>query len=140
MSQVTNWSLDPLLHGNLPTTVLESIFENITFVREFYIMILVLSVMYPIVHKVLLYNFERYRDIKTHGKQIVVLHHAVEALILSLSLPFFTYYKRFNSYNDSFVLCLFTFVLCLFTLFFATDGDNSPVASIFLVSCGTVFQ
>jgi len=92
MSQVTNWSLDPLLHGNLPTTVLESIFENMTFVREFYIMILMLSVTYPIVHKVLLYNFERYREIKTHGKQIVVLHHAVEALILSLSLPFFTYY------------------------------------------------
>ena len=88
----TNWSLDPLLHANLPRAVCESIFANLAYVRLLYIMVMVLSVTYPIVHTVLLKSFERYQRIKTPGKQVVVLHHAVEALVLTLSLPFFTYY------------------------------------------------
>ena len=92
MEQATNWSLDPLLHTNLPAAICESIFANLTFVRMLYLTAMVLSVTYPIVHTVLLKSFKRYQEIKTPGKQVVVLHHAVEALVLTLSLPFFTYY------------------------------------------------
>ncbi|KAL7540046.1 hypothetical protein ACHAXR_010509, partial [Thalassiosira sp. AJA248-18] len=41
-------------------------------------------------HRILT-SFENYRQIKVETRQLVVLHHAVEALILTIATPFFTY-------------------------------------------------
>ena len=119
MSQVTNWSLDPLLHGHLPTPVAESILGNITFLQKIYLVIMMLSITYPIVHKVLLCSFEKYREIRTRGKQIVVLHHAVEALILTISIPFFTYYMikvNFQIHELDEVVSLFRAIAIFFAI------------------------
>jgi len=88
----SSWSLDPLLHASLPEKVYESAIANLTFVQSLYLITLLLSVTYPLVHKLLLKYFEKYNDIKPASKQTVVLHHAVEALVLSIAFPFFTYY------------------------------------------------
>jgi len=44
--------------------------------------------------ELLLKKIEKYNAIKpaTSSKQIIELHHAVEALVLSIAFPFFTYY------------------------------------------------
>ena len=90
----SSWSLDPLLHASLPEKVYESAIANLTFVQSFYLITLLLSVTYPLVHKLLLKKIEKYNAIKpaTSSKQIIELHHAVEALVLSIAFPFFTYY------------------------------------------------
>lgn len=87
----TTWSLDPLLHSVLPDKIADSIFTRLTF-GGFFGMALLLSATYPLLHKLLLKSFENYKDIATPKKQIVSLHHALEALVLSIAFPFFTYY------------------------------------------------
>jgi hypothetical protein len=147
MSQVTNWSLDPLLHGHLPTPVGESIFVNITFLQKFYFVIMMLSITYTIVHKVLLCNFEKYREIRTRGKQIVVLHHAVEALILTISIPFFTYYMikvNFQIHELDEVVSLFgaiaifvAIIMMMYLMEIASRYDGMRLIVLFhhLLSC-----
>jgi hypothetical protein len=96
-TSTSNWSLDPLLYATLPAKVCESIIADLKLIRYVYLVILLLSVTYPLVHKLLLKIFEKYNAIKPPSKQVVVLHHAVEALVLSIAFPFFTYYMvRFN--------------------------------------------
>jgi hypothetical protein len=75
--------------------VYESDFAHLTFVQSVYLITLLFSVTYPlVVHKLLLKKIEKYNAIKpaTSSKQIIELHHAVEALVLSIAFPFFTYY------------------------------------------------
>lgn len=82
------WSLDPLLYASLPEEVYKSVIGDIDIVRGMYIMLLVLPLIYILIHKVLLKFNTRYRGLSnTSSKQIVVLHHAVEALVLSMFLP-----------------------------------------------------
>ena len=50
-----------------------------------------LSLSYPLFHKVL-FRFEKYNAIESSSKQLVVLHHSVEALVLSIATPIFSYY------------------------------------------------
>jgi hypothetical protein len=91
-TSTSNWSFDPLLYATLPAKVCESVIADLDLIRCIYLLILLLSVTYPLVHKLLLKSFEKYNEIKPPNKQIVVLHHAVEALVLSIAFPFFTYY------------------------------------------------
>ena len=90
-NSTSNWSLDPLLYATLPAKVCESIIADLKLIRYVYLVILLLSVTYPLVHKLLLKSFEKYNEIKLPSKQVAVLHHAVEALVLSIAFPFFTY-------------------------------------------------
>ena len=83
------WSLDPLLHHALPAKV---ILSDIGLIQGMPLICLLLSVSYPLIHKILLRFFKSYADITPASKQIVVLHHAVEAIVLSFLFPIFTAY------------------------------------------------
>ena len=103
----TSWSLDPLLHDTLPAKASESIFTDLRTVQLVYLSIMILAIAYPGVHKVLLRFSQQYSDMKRADKQITTLHHAVEALILSIAMPFFSYYMirvNFQVHNDPEVL------------------------------------
>ena len=65
---------------------------DINLFRFFLITPLALALAYPIMHKLLLKMSTRYTEIKIAKKQIVVAHHAIQALVLSILLPIFTYY------------------------------------------------
>ena len=43
-------------------------------------------------HKILLIGSKRYAAMEVPSKQIVVTHHALEAVVLSIIFPFFTYF------------------------------------------------
>lgn len=107
MPSVVSWSLDPLLYASVPTQVSQSILD-ITVVRGIYICAFILSLTYTLVHKQLIQVFARYSSIESKSKQVVVLHHAVEFLVLSISFPFFTYYMikicfQTHELNESFL-------------------------------------
>lgn len=86
------WSLDPLLYGTLPRSFYESVLAD----RRLFITVLAipltLALVYPLMNRILLKHFQQYREIEQAAKKVVVLHHAVEAVILSLIFPIFTYY------------------------------------------------
>lgn len=91
-STTSQWSLEPLLHGHLPTDALLEVGSDIGIIRFCLAAILALSLLFPFTHQLLLKVCKEYRAMKTSKKQIVVVHHALEAVILSVVLPFFTYY------------------------------------------------
>ena len=86
------WSLDPLLYGTLPRSFYESVFAD----RRSFITVLAipltLALIYPLMNRILSKHFQKYREIEPAVKKVVVLHHAVEAVVLSLAFPIFTYY------------------------------------------------
>ena len=105
----TSWSLDPLLHDTLPTEWIESsiLTGDLRTVQLIYLSIMIMAIAYPIVHKVLLRFSQRYSEMNRAGKQITTLHHTVEALILSILTPFFSYFMirvNFQVHNDPDVL------------------------------------
>ena len=92
MTSSTRWSIDPLLHANLPSEFFESIFADLSLVLFLYLLTLVLSVTYSITHKLLLKYSENYVALEGSQKQIIVTHHAIEAVVLSVLFPIFSYY------------------------------------------------
>jgi len=96
MSASTNtgilWSLDPLIHGNLPSAICESIFEHKSFITNFYLGMQLLPVVYLLVHKMLISLSKSYKNITPASKQIAVLHHAVEAIVLTILFPIYSYF------------------------------------------------
>lgn len=92
MSTSTKWSIDPLLHGYLSDDVLEGIFADISNVTFMFTSFISLPLLYPILHKLFLMKFKEYRALEIPSKQIVVIHHAVEAIVLFFILPSFTYF------------------------------------------------
>jgi len=97
-----SWSLDPLLYHNLSEIVCERIIGDIKVTQVALLSGLLLSGFYPIMHKMLLKIFKTYRTINPACKQIVILHHAMEALVLSVLTPIFTYsmFRAFFQVND----------------------------------------
>jgi len=85
-----SWSLDPLLHHTLSKVLCEQILGDLKVTQVALLSGLLLSVCYPFMHKMLLKIFKAYRAINPACKQIVVLHHAMEALVLSFLTPIFT--------------------------------------------------
>jgi len=84
------WSLEPLLRTTVPTEATVSIFEDIVFYRTSFLIFIVISIIYPTVHK-LLQCINSYNDLESLAKQIVVLQHTVEAIVLVIATPIFTY-------------------------------------------------
>jgi hypothetical protein len=86
------WSLDPLLYDTLPRSFYESVCAD----RRLFITVLAipltLALIYPLMNRILLKHFQKYLEIEPAAKKVVVLHHAVEAVVLSLAFPIFTYY------------------------------------------------
>jgi len=101
MSTPTKWSLEPLLHGHLPNDVSEGIFADISFVRFAFAAIISMSLLYPIMHKLLLKTCKNYKSLKNQSKQIVVIHHAVEFIVLFSVLPFYTYFVVRGLFRES---------------------------------------
>ena len=86
------WSLEPLLYASLPENVCVSILSDIIVIRGIYIMAMVLPFTYIMIHKILLKFNTRYRKMSCKPtKQVVVLHHVVESLVLSIFLPIFSF-------------------------------------------------
>ena len=123
----TSWSLDPLLHDTLPTKLIESsiLTGDLRTVQLIYLSVIVLAIAYPIIHKVLLRFSQQYSDMDRAGKQIATLHHAVEALILSIVTPFFSYCVirvNFQVHDDINVLLsdiryMMNLMLCIMTMY-----------------------
>mmetsp|Transcript_19587 Transcript_19587/g.42542 ORF Transcript_19587/g.42542 Transcript_19587/m.42542 type:complete len:388 (+) Transcript_19587:177-1340(+) len=86
------WSLDPLVQKNLPKEVIVSVLEDIDFFRIVFVIFIILSLVYPIAHRILKRFVKNYDAIDSSAKRMVVLHHAVEAVILTVATPLFTYY------------------------------------------------
>jgi len=86
------WSIDQLLYGTIPSEVLLQAFD-VTMMRNVLLSMLIITLSYPLVHKALTFYFKTsYRDVITSApKQLVVLHHSVEALFLAIILPVFSY-------------------------------------------------
>ena len=55
--------------------------------------ILLLSLSHPLSHKVLS-RFEKYNALESSSKQLVVLYHSVEAMVLTIATPVFSYYSH----------------------------------------------
>jgi hypothetical protein len=92
MSATPHWSLDPLLYATLPKEVFETYVINHSLMQFSYLVLLIFSTIYSITHKILQKYSVQYNALENRSKQIVVVHHAVEGLILSCVFPFFSYY------------------------------------------------
>ena len=122
-----SWSLDPLLHDTLQTEWIESsiLTGDLRTVQLIYLSIMIMAIAYPIVHKVLLRFSQQYSEMNRAGKQITTLHHTVEALILSILTPFFSYFMirvNFQVHNDPDVLLsdmryIINFMFCIMTMY-----------------------
>lgn len=85
-----SWSINPLLRTTLPTEALVQI-ADINFFRNVFLTFIIISVTYPLVHQ-LLKHFNNYNQLVSTSKQVVVLHHAVETIVLTIATPIYTYY------------------------------------------------
>jgi hypothetical protein len=86
------WSLDPLLHVTLPDEVFEGLYTELTFVQNAFLFTILFSLAYIFAHKLLQRYSKKYNEIECSSKRIVVLHHVIEALVLFVALPPFTYH------------------------------------------------
>jgi len=86
-----SWSINPLLKTTLPTEAVVHVAEDINFIRIIYLNFIILSITYPIVHQ-LLKRLKNYKELGSTNKQLVVLHHAVEVIVLTIATPIYTYY------------------------------------------------
>ena len=86
------WSLDPLLYITFPKSYNVDLLSSLALFRSAYAFVIGFSILFPTTHRFLVHNFEKYRDIESSQKKIVVLHHFVEFLALSIIFPIFTYY------------------------------------------------
>ena len=93
------WSLDTLLHQTLHPTMSEEIAGDVKMVQVTSLSVLLLAISYPILHKLLLKLFKKYGSIKPACKQVIILHHAMEVLVLSILAPFFTYFMLRSNFQ-----------------------------------------
>lgn len=125
-----SWSLNPLLRTTLPTEAVEHVIADIDFLRNAYLIFIILSIAYPIVHQ-LLKRFKNYEELGSSLKRVVVLHHAVEAIVLITATPIYTYYmfktnfvqegddgmaSMLNMKSD--FTSLLTLAMCFMTMYF----------------------
>ena len=123
------WSINPLLRTTLPKEALVKIIEDKTFLSYAYVVFIVISVSYPIVHQLLKKRFQNYKQLGSLSKQIVVLHHAVEAIVLTMIAPFFTYFmikinfvekeedEKSMAHNDRLSICISALLLPSYDVF-----------------------
>lgn len=83
------WSVENI-DGHLPGYMWES-FATYHVAAGILVGTLFLALSYPVFHQVYLRKSARYRDQLTRDQQIVVIHHSVQALTLSLLFVPFTY-------------------------------------------------
>jgi len=95
------WSLHPLIYGHVPSHAIASVIADINIPRFLIFAILLLGLAYPITHNLLLKMSRNYHAIEDNSKQIVVTHHALEAFILSLLFPFFSYFIIRINFRDT---------------------------------------
>lgn len=85
------WSIEPLLKTTVPKEAIVSIFESIDLYRRAFPIFIIMSITYPVVHRILV-SFKNYCRLESDTKQVTVLHHAIEAIVLTIATPFFTYF------------------------------------------------
>lgn len=85
------WSLEPLLHGHLPSEIFKTLVD-FDFFKFVGCMMLVLALLYPLMHRILVKTSKRYAALEDPSKQIIVTHHALEAIVLCTNFPIFTYF------------------------------------------------
>lgn len=99
---MSNWSFDALIDATVPQEFIESAFDIHCF-RLVLLSTLILSMTYPVVHRVLL-KCDGYKKIEeSNNQQMVILHHTVEALLLFCATPIFSYYMirlNFQVHDD----------------------------------------
>lgn len=94
------WSLQPLLRATVPTEAMVLIFEDIDFFRNAFLIFIIMSVTYPVLNQLLKF-FTNYNQINSATKKVAVLHHAVEAIVLTIVTPIFTYFMiKLNFVQD----------------------------------------
>lgn len=86
---MTDWSIQNI-KGHLPTEVWETFLNHDVIAFGLAVMVL-LSFSYPFTHQVYLKHSEKYRDQLNQNQQLVVIHHTVEAVFLSIIWTPFTY-------------------------------------------------
>lgn len=84
-----SWNFNNL-QGHLPGEVWES-FVNHNAAAGVMIGFLFISLSYPVAHKVYMAKSEKYREKLKREQQLVVIQHTIEAVVLSLLFPPFTY-------------------------------------------------
>ena len=62
------------------------------FLRDVFVSIPILCIACPLMYRILLKGFQTNRKLQPASKKVVVLHHALDCVILSLSFPVFTYH------------------------------------------------
>jgi len=146
-----SWSLDPLLYHTLSDIVCERIIGDIEVIQIALLSGLLLSGFYPMMHKMLQKIFRTYRTINPACKQIVVLHHAMEALVLSILTPIFTYsmFRAFFQVHDidavlsDVMICEHLSIMIMIMYFFEIAGRyESPRPLVLLhhiLACGDAF-
>lgn len=86
------WSLNPLLYETLPQEVIKSFVGDLIVIQHTVLFFIVLSIMYPITNCLLKKHFKNYNGIESAARRVVVIHHALETIVLTLATPFFTYF------------------------------------------------
>ena len=117
-----SFSLTPLLRTTLPTEAISLFLEDVIFFRKAFFIFIILSMTYPLVHRILK-SLQNYSEIESAAKQVAILQHAVETIVLTIATPFFTYFMikinfvlhgDSNSLTDNFRADLTsTFLLCI---------------------------
>ena len=125
----TQWSLHPLIYGHVPSQAIASGIGDINFLLFIFCGSLLLALAYPLTHKLLLKMSRKYRALKDVNKQIVVTHHALEALVLSLLFPFFSYFMIRLNFQDTHNRGMLIMLMYLFEL--ASRFDTSRPLLIF---------
>jgi hypothetical protein len=82
------WTIDQFSVA-YPTSIWEAFFDR-TFVYSVLVAILVLALSYLVMYQLLLRHAEPFRSL-TPDQQVVTVHHAIEAILLSLLFAPFTY-------------------------------------------------
>ena len=86
---MTTWSIEPLISVTVPKAAIVHLFEDMDILRRMFFIIFILALIYPTVHQTLMF-VDGYKQIDS-SRKVVVLHHAVESLILIVASPLYTY-------------------------------------------------
>ena len=144
----TRWSIDPLLHASLPNEVFESAFTDKSLFLCAFLSSVALSITYSIAHQILTKYSREYVALESRTKQLVVVHHATEALVLSVVFPIFSYFMiktNFQiqedlddviTYLTSIITCMYAFMaMYMFELASRFDEPRPIVVFHHLLSC-----
>ena len=94
IKNMSTWSLNPFLHSTIPAEVVQTMLADPQLVWRLALVSMLLGIAYPLVHKLLSRYSKVYKSLGSvsSNKQVVILHHAVEALALTLLTPILSYY------------------------------------------------